>query len=174
MINELVAFYKIVANNEKLKNLVTNTDDISWIDIYDDEINDLHMGISQDGIWILKYRKNIYMLDDDKKFLYCSDMLEVPYEKIKTKLQDRFKDVLKRNKINIITIFPFYQIVEFSLNNLIDDYWFELAMLWFEELDSSARGGLKDSLKKILGLKKISQKNRQRVGREIKKLESET
>lgn len=114
------------------------------------------------------------MLDDDKKFLYCSDMLEVPYEKIKTKLQDRFKDVLKRNKINIITIFPFYQIVEFSLNNLIDDYWFELAMLWFEELDSSARGGLKDSLKKILGLKKISQKNRQRVGREIKKLESET
>lgn len=57
MINELVAFYKIVANNEKLKNLVTNTDDISWIDIYDDEINDLHMGISQDGIWILKYRK---------------------------------------------------------------------------------------------------------------------
>lgn len=171
MKNELERFYKIAVNNEKLNNLLYNTDGMSWIDIYDDEIKDVHFGISQNGNWILKYARNIYILDDKKKFLYCSNILEVPYEKIKTKLEERFKDVIKRENINIIMIFPFYQIVEFSLNNLLDDYWFELAMLWFEELELPARSGLKDSLKKILEIKKISQKNHQRAVRAIKKLE---
>lgn len=171
MMNELERFYKTVINYQKYNNLLNNTNGIYWINIYDENLIDSYIGVSQDGKWVLKQGQKVIILDNEKKFLFCSNMLEIPYQKIKTGLEERFSDIIQTENINIVSIFPFYQLIKFGFNNLFDDYWFDLSIQWYEELELPMKNELKDALKNILLVKKISQKNRQRAKREIKKLE---
>lgn len=171
MMIELEQFYKLVINYKKYNNLMNNTNGINCVNIYDEDLIDSYIGVSQDGNWVLKQGLNIYILDSKKKFLFCSNILEIPYQKIKTNLEERFSDIIKLENINIVSIFPFYQLIEFGLNNLFDDYWFNLSIQWYEELEWPMKKQLKGALENILLVKKISQKNRQKAKKEIKKLE---
>lgn len=167
-LNELVNFYKNVITYSELNKLVNVTNNINWVDIFDEENSKITIGVSQLGKWVLKNEQNFYVLDD-KIYLYCVRVLEIPYNIVKMKIEDRFFKIFEKENVDVNIIFPFCQIIEFTLNNLLDDYWFELAMKWYENLEFSLQQRLMASLEVISKAMKISQKNRQYAKKELKK-----
>ena len=129
------------------------------------------LGISQEGKWILNNKNYFCILSDKRDYLYCSSMLEVPYEEIKIQIEKKFNSIMENEKIDLISIFPIIQLIEFTFVHLKNDYWFELAMGWYENLDLSIQYKLISLFKIISETGKFSQKNRQRARKEVKKLE---
>ena len=161
--NELRNFFELA---ERYNTKVQNTNSIKWIILFEESNKKEKLGISQEGQWVFNDERKIYILKDRKMFLYCVKLLEIPYFDIKTSLEENFKEILKQETICISLIFPFFQIVEFAFSNLFDDYWFNLAWMWYEMLSLSERIKLIGQLETISETKKLSQRNRQKAKRE--------
>lgn len=164
---KLETFFEIaVSYNER----VQQTNDIQWIIIFDETRKKEVLGISKAGKWVFKDEERFFVLKDKKNFLCCVKLLEIPYIEIKANVEERFTEIMNKEGVCLSTIFPFFQIVEFVFCNLFDDYWFDLAWLWYEKLHMSERYKLASQLEKISKTKKISQRNRQKANREAKNL----
>ncbi|MCM1500964.1 MAG: hypothetical protein NC124_21100 [Clostridium sp.] len=72
--------------------------------------------------------------------------------------------------MNVMDIFPFYETVQFALNNMENDYWFNLAMLWYEKFNTGQQSKLIYALSKIECSIQFSQKNRQYARKEIRRI----
>lgn len=161
--NELKYFFKLaVRYNIK----VQNTNDLKWIILFEETGKKEKLGISQEGQWIFSDEEKFYELKEKKMFLYCVKLLEISYLDIKASVEKGYKELLSQENICISLIFPFFQIVEFAFSTLLDDYWFDLAWMWYENLNSFERNQLIGQLETISETKKMSQRNRQKAKRE--------
>lgn len=167
MTDVLKGFYKIAVNyNVQIQKM----NGIRWIVILEKDFEHLILGITNAGQWLFKDGEKYYILINKKIFLYCAKLLEIPYEEISKDMEERFEEIIKNEKISLSVIFPYFQIVEFAFGNLMNDYWFELAWAWYENFELSERKKLISQLENLSEIKKISQKNRQKVIKEIKRI----
>lgn len=150
---------------------VRHNDEIRWITIYEDTLQELILGITNIGEYVFIDAGKIYLLNEKKMFLYCVKLLEIPYTAIQEYITLQFKKVMLEADVSGMEIFPYYEIVEFALDNLFNDYWVELAWSWYDHFSQSRKYELYDSLDKLSKMKKISQQNRNIARREVKRLE---
>lgn len=162
---------------EKIYNLlkangevVQCTGKIQWITIYENTLKKLILGITNKGEYIFIDAGKIFLLNDKKMFLYCVKLLETPYTSIQEYIELQYKKVFSETNVTEMEVFPYYEIVEFALENLYSDYWVELVWKWYEHFSCSKKHDLYDSLEKISKVKKISQQNRNIARREMKRL----
>lgn len=168
----------IFFNREKIYNLlkasgevVRYTNEIHWITIYENTLQEVILGITNKGEYVFIDSGKFYLLNEKKMFLYCVKLLEVPYNVIQEYITLQFKKELLELDIREMEIFPYYEIVEFALDNLLDDYWVELVWRWYEHFSQFQKNELYDSLDKLSKIKKISQRNRNIARKEIKRLD---
>lgn len=164
-------------NQEKVYNLlkangevVQYSAEIQWIIIYENTLQELILGITNIGEYVFIDAGKTYLLNEKKMFLYCVKLLEIPYTTIQEHITLRFKKVLLEADVGEMEIFPYYEIVEFALDNLFNDYWVELVWRWYDHFSQYRKYELYDSLDKLSKMKKISQQNRNIAKREIKRL----
>ena len=167
MKNELLEFYKSISMISKVYHSdirgVYHT--VSWVSLF--EFGDGEkLGVSSGGIWTIENKNGLYLLDVPKNYLYCVSMLEFPVQFIVLEILKKIKNIVEED--SIYTLFPFYEILEFTLGNMNDDYWFELAMTWYNTLKNWEKIRLESFLLAICENKKFSQKNRQTAYKEIK------
>lgn len=159
--------FDLISNQYASKNIVKTTNDIKYIVTYSDIKFDVSFGFSQEGEWVFKEKDNICVLIKPKMFLYCIKLIEVPYKKIQMYIDEKFKEIYCIGNIHMVDFFPFPEMVSFVFYNMFDDYWLDLAWLWYEQLDVHEQRKLVDALKNLTTNKKISQTNRQKIKREI-------
>ena len=162
-------FYNLVSsdvNNDRMQVF----DNLGVATIYFDDVNQIVLGISQDGDYVFVEKNRIYILNNKKKYLYCAKLVEVQFELIEKQIEDKYNEILTANNYNVLELFPIFQIVEFVFCNLINDYWFELSWRWYHNLNSFDKKQLLKALYDIEKNKKISQKNRQIVKKEIQRV----
>ena len=168
LISQHKYFYKLIIANNDYVNYIFFTNGIKWISVY--EKMECSLGISQNGEWVLKNKSKFYLLNQQKQFLFCANLIESSYFEIKNYIEERFSNILQNEGINETELFPYFEIVEFVFKYFVDDYWFELAWMWYMQFDIIEKRKLYDLLKYISCNKKISQKNRQIVKKEIKEI----
>ena len=159
------SFFNMVKYSSKI-NLINKSEDISWVVVFQG-IYQEELGISEIGEWIFWNKKDYYPLNKKKMYLYSVKLLEYSYDTIEKQLYRRFDFIIKNKEISIFEIFPFFEIVEFVFEYMNNEYWFELAWLWYEHLSFLDKYRLVGLLEKISSNKKFSQKNRQKVRKEI-------
>ena len=149
---------------------VRYTENIQWITIYENILHKLILGITDKGEYLFIDSGKLFLINEKKMFLYCVRLLEIPYAEIQKYIEVRFKNVLLEIKLMGMEIFPYYEIIEFALNNMFNDYWIELVWQWYEQLSQSDKIELCDLLGELTNMKKISQQNRNIAKREINRL----
>lgn len=164
-------FYIRIKDNKSYNKHFFTSDQTRWVSIYECKMEDIKFGISEFGTWVFTTNKRFYCLDK-RNALYCVRILEVPYKDIIETIQKRFKKIFD-DSINVMDVFPFYEIVEFALNNMKNDYWFNLAMLWYEGFNVEQQSKLIYALSQIECSMQFSQKNRQYARKEIRRLEKQ-
>lgn len=162
--------FNIITSDYDYINIVHMTNDIRCIITFVDHEFDAMLGFSQNGEWVFKDKDALHILKEKKMFLYCAKLIEVPYETIKRCIHDNFNEIVSMENITISDMFPFYEIVEFIFGNFFDDYWLDLAWLWYMQLNLSEQEQLVDTLVNISKVKRISQRNRQKIKREIERV----
>ena len=172
MLNELGRFYEIIIKHDDYKKMIHITNNICWIDVFVNENNGMSLGVAQTGKWVINDEKTFQIISDKKGYLYCVNMLEVPYEEIKAQVERKFESIMENEKIDLFNIVPIIQLIEFAFVNLKNDYWFELAMGWYENLELPIQYKLIDLFQIVSKTRKFSQRNRQRARKEVKKLEN--
>ena len=164
--------FKTITNCYKDMDIVQVTNDMHCIVMYRDRESDLWIGFSQNGQWVFKENIKMYVLHNTKMFLYCAKIIELPYETIQRYIYNNYKDILEKENISIFDVFPFGEIVRFIFGNFSDDYWLDLAWLWYDCLDLTEQIHIADTLVSLENVKRISQRNRQRIKWELKKLKN--
>ena len=124
------------------------------------------LGIASNGVWVIEGKNQIHLIDSFNKYLCCVSMLETPAQLIIKQLQMKFGNIIEKQSISML--FPFYEIIEFTLSKMEQDYWFELAMVWYEILEDWEKIKLEKLLLVICRNKKFSQKNRQTVCKKMR------
>lgn len=168
-LSKRICFFELV-KSDLPDNIVYNTNSISWISVFETITSKETLGISQAGEWVFRDAEKFYVLKNKRMYLHCAKLLEIPFDVIQIKIEDRFRNILKNREISFIDVFPFFEIIEFAFDNLPNDYWFELAWVWYKKFPLSERYELIALLDDISVNKKFSQKNRQKVKREIREI----
>ena len=173
MKDERLIFYRSISTNSEIyySHVDGIEDAVEWIGLFEfeNEQKKERLGITNKGVWIIENRNGIYLLDVFKNYLYCMSILELPAQFIIEEIQNKFENSVEKH--SICALFPFYEILEFALSNMKDDYWFELAMMWYEILEDGEKKKLESFLLAICENKKFSQKNRQTAYNKIKLLQ---
>lgn len=125
------------------------------------------LGVNCNGEWIWQSNLDSWVLSEEKTFLYCIRLLEVPLLQIEKQLQARVGCII--NEQDIFNVFPFYEIVSFAFKNS-SLYWFELAYAWFEKFSFENKQRLITILKTKACNKMLPQKWRHKISKDISKV----
>lgn len=167
----LRSFFDVVKNfSEVDTSLFHYCDNLSWIVLINEESSEKKLGITNLGDWIIETPTKLFILDNDKSFIYAISMLEIPLELVKQRINEKFLNITKDFEAG--DIFPYYEIVSFVFNYSFSDYWFNLAFLWFEKFDNVQKNRLTTILKKLATNNKLPQKNQHKIKKEIRLIKS--
>lgn len=169
--SKLKRFYDLAGFSNKCNYNFQHEKNVQWLTIYTNIELDIVIGISQMGEWICKDSKGFYELKNNRMYLYCVKLLEIPFDKVRKEIEDRFMYLSEYKEISLLEIFPYFDIVEFAFKNMISNYWFTLAWEWYKELPLDEHYKLISALDSISNIMKISQGNRQIAKAEVRKLE---
>ena len=167
MRNGLKAFFDKAAIEMPNKLIVSDTG-VLWLPLAYCKKAKITLGIAQDGIWLYKSFANTQIIEEPKSFMYVMVFLEMSYVEIKNSIMSNIIEIDQTTDIR--EIFPFFEIIKFVLEYNISDYWFELALNWFDELNASDKIALKSALEKSVNCRRLHQRTRHRIQKEIKKL----
>ena len=167
MKHKRIAFTKETYAKQPSKFVVSNTGTL-WMPLVEYKKTEMTFGIDIDGNWILESSMKMWIIGEENPYLFCMPFLEMPFADIKNALMSRIGETDQIADIG--GIFPFVEIIRFALENSISEYWIELAMNWFDELDAAYKHALKPSLEKAIAVKRLFQKTKHRVQRELKRL----
>ncbi len=138
-----------------------------WIPILLCWVPDKHIGISEDGFWVVEERSGLRILDSAKSLVRIKILLEKPIEKIRRELITYFcsSNIIE----DVDDIFPFIKIIQGVLEDGFD-YWMELAFKWYDEFPLERKIVLKNTLSKIVENKSVTQKLRHKARKELKRI----
>lgn len=169
-LSKRIYFFELLKNNMS-ESIVRKINNTSWTAVFEANSSKEILGITEKGEWVFEDEDRFFIIQKKTMYLHCVKLLEISYDVIKEKIENRFEEILEKHNIGIMDIFPFFEIVEFAFGNLQNDYWFNLAWMWYERFLLPQRYDLIELLNNISGNKKISQKNRQRIRKEIHEME---
>ena len=165
-----MTFFEIVSSNSDYCEKVQNVDNTKFAIIYKDVAMDIILGISRCGECVFIDKTKVYMINNKNEFMYCSKLVEIPYNLIIENMHNEFVDLMCLDNFNMSEIFPFFEIVEFVFNNLINDYWIDLAWLWYQNFSIVEKNKLVDALQNLINEKRISQNKRQEIKKEYESI----
>lgn len=166
--NKLENIYTLAQDYETVNITRQSNEEVRWITIFEKKELNVRLGISKTGKWVYEEKQVFYILNNKRDYLYCAKLLEIPYYLVHSKIQNQLKSFFAKEKVDVREVFPFYEIVEFAFINLLDDYWFELALDWYKELPREEKYQLVGLIESITKNSRLSQKNRHKAKREIK------
>ena len=167
MKNRLKAFFD-EASVETPSKVITSNTGMPWIPLAYCKKSEITLGIGQDGSWLYESSANTQIIGDSKSFMCVMVFLEMSYVEIKNSIVSHIKGVDQTTDIR--DVFPFSEIIKFVLEYGISDYWFDLALNWFDELDAVNKIALKPALEKNANSRSLHQRTRHRMLRELKNL----
>ena len=171
MKNKRITIFE-TAYREDPSRLTTSNTDTLWLPLVKSKTTESTLGINQDGDWVVEVSGDVRIIREQKSFLFCIVFLEMSFADIKNYIMDHTNGI---NQIaDIGDIFPFVEIIRFVLETSTSDYWLELAMNWFNELNAAEKHVLTPALDEAVMGMYLHQKLKHRMQRELKKLKVST
>ena len=165
----LLNFYESAAKSKLVdKTNFIRINDTSCLVLFEQVESGRMIGISNKGDWLLKTNVEYCLLTEKLSFFKLINLLEVSFTEMENQIYKRFDHFIQDYDIKII--FPFYDIVEYVFLYIPSMYWFELAYDWFDMLAINQKKELMPKLQEIATNKKLSQRLRQKIRKDLKNI----
>ena len=159
---QIACLIKNLKNNQWQSSLIAGTEDyVDWIPIdHLVENEEIFVGISELGYWVIEYNNSIILLSNDK---YLRDFLPC-LKKSLNKLSRQIDEELVKKQIPLEAknTFPYQELILAGLKSK-SEFWAELALNWLEDIEIDNR--IKEQLQQITKAKWASQKTRQKASK---------
>lgn len=170
MKNKLLDLYNVANENIIIRETCfENINTINYLVLFDYSEKQYKLLVDNQGELSIGEEAKMIKIENSKSYLFLMNLLELPINEIKSQLRSRF--YLIWDKINILEVFPFFEIVYFVFQSPSSSYWFELAYSWFDDLSQKDKKKLILLLENYVDNKKGTQKIRHRIIKDIKKLQ---